>query len=176
MMSSYQIRLPEKSDLDGLISVHVQSWKDTYPNEAEGVSKDFVNEYMERFTNKSGREKRSQYITEAHENPNYFLRIAEDEEGTVIGFVDARKSDNDYELCGLYIDKLMYGKGLAHDLADIALDWLGRSNDVRLDVVSYNKRAQRFYEKLGFKTIVGSKRQYKNTPIYVVDMIRKAAT
>lgn len=172
-MSNYTISIPEQSDRDGLIAMHVQSWLDTYPNEAAGVSAEYIKERVKVFSSEEGREKRAEYIREAHENPDYYLRIAKDAQGAVVGFVDARRGEL-VELRGIYIDKSAYGSGLAMELTEPALEWLGDDQEITVSVASYNQRAIAFYEKLGFVQVNGTKRLHKDTPIEVMDMKREA--
>lgn len=172
-MTKYIITQPTEADADGLINMHVRSWLVTYPSEENGVSEDFVRDRVKRFTTSEGQEKRRDYIRESYSNPDYYLRVAKDETGTVVGFVDARRGATN-ELCGLYIDSSAYGSGLATELAEPALEWLGKGKDIMVTVVAYNGRAQAFYRKLGFALVAGSERPYKDTPIRVVDMVRKS--
>ena len=58
------------------------------------------------------------------------------------------------------------------ELAQPAMEWLG-DGEVIVNVISYNTRAQKFYEKLGFEVMPGSEKQYRDTPMLTVDMIRK---
>jgi ribosomal protein S18 acetylase RimI-like enzyme len=120
--------------------------------------------------------KRRNYVEEAHTNPDYFLRIAKDRDGKVLGFIDVRRREKENELCGLYVDKMVYGTGLAQAFTDEALHWLGDNKDIRLTVATYNNRAQAFYRKLGFEIVPGSERLRDNTGIPIVEMIRKGDT
>lgn len=171
-MSKYTITQPTEADTDGLIDMHVRSWLATYPSEENGVSEEFVQGRVKRFTTSDGQEKRRGYIRESHSNPDYYLRIAKDTEGTVVGFVDARRGAT-HELCGLYIDSSTYGSGLAAELAEPALEWIGKDKDITVTVTTYNGRAQAFYRKLGFTLVEGSERIYKDTPMHIVDMVRR---
>ena len=47
-------------------------------------------------------------------------------------------------------------------------------SDAVLEVVSYNQRAIRFYEKFGFEKVAGSERMYRDK-MPVMTMIRKGA-
>ncbi len=172
-MADYTIAIPELEDMEGIIEMHVQSWLDVYPNEEHGISREHVQESVKRFTNDDGHKKRQRYIEEAHTNPEYFFRIAKDTDGKVVGFIDVRRRDTENELGGLYLDKITHGTGLAQQLADQALEWLGDEKDIRLTVATYNNRAQAFYRKLGFEIIPGSEREKDHTGIPIVEMLRK---
>lgn len=171
-MSTWSIFQPSSEDIDDLIAMHAQSWIDAYPNEKEGVSEDFIRERIKEFSNQDGKSRRLALVKKSYENPNYYLRISKNSDGKVVGFVDARR-DEVTELCGLYIDKSVYSSGLADQLAGLALDWLGRWSDIKIVVVAYNKRAQGFYEKHAFKKTLGSEHFHRNTPLRVIETIRR---
>jgi|TARA_B100001245_G_scaffold55335_1_gene37494 ribosomal protein S18 acetylase RimI-like enzyme len=170
-MSEYIIKQPVPEDVDGLIAMHQQSWRDTYPNVEHGISQEYVDGYIKRFSSDEGREKRLGYIHESHSNPDYYLRVAKDGD-RIVGFVDARRGEIP-ELCGLYVDASAQGSGLAQQMAESALRWLGLDHDIKLVVVDYNQRAQSFYKKLGFNKVPGSEKFYKNEPLTVIEMVRK---
>lgn len=170
--SRYVIVEPAVEDAESLSAMHGQSWLDTYPNDEHGVSFDYIQAMVEKRGNKKGLEIRRKYIEESHTNPDYYFRVAKDIQGEVVGFVDGRKGKKN-ELCGLYIAKSEYGTGLALELCEGILGWLGRDKDVCLTVVSYNARAQKFYQKIGFEIIPGSEHFHGETVIPVIDMIRK---
>ena len=172
-MSNYVIAQPKVEDADELAQMHAMSWLEAYPNEKASVTVEYIRDYIERFTSEEGQTKRKAYIDESYINQDYFFRIARNNRGKIVGFVDARRSAEEFELNGLYIDKSEYGSGLAMELAEPALQWLGKEHDIKVTVVSYNLRAQNFYKKLGFKLLPGKVRFHNNTPLTVVDMERK---
>lgn len=169
---NYAIVQPVVEDTEGLVAMHGQSWLDAYPNDEHGVSNEFIKEAVDKRASEEGLMIRRGYIEESYKNPDYYLRIAKDKQGRVVGFVDGRK-DEKSELTGLYIAKSEYGTGLAQQLCDGILKWFGNGEDIHLTVVTYNGRAQRFYEKIGFKIVAGSEHFHQGTVIPVVEMIRK---
>ena len=174
MVHTYTVKQPTVDDRDGLIAMHRQSWLDAYPDEAAGISREWVEEYTANgMLSPEGVAFREKLIREASENPDYYIRIATDETGRIAGFVDARR-DEAPELCGLYIDKADYGSGLAVKLAEPAIDWLGRENEQFLWVAAHNARARKFYEKCGFRFVPDSEKPYKETPMRIVKMVREA--
>jgi ribosomal protein S18 acetylase RimI-like enzyme len=52
------------------------------------------------------------------------------------------------------------------------MEWIGDGSDVVLEVVSYNQRAIRFYEKFGFEKVGESEHMYRDK-MPVMTMIRK---
>lgn len=63
--------------------------------------------------------------------------------------------DKAAELCPeidwLIIGPKYQGKGVAQELMNVALAWLGPDTEVKLGVIHYNQRAIAFYKKYGFK-------------------------
>lgn len=176
-MKEYSITVPEHADVEAIIDMHVASWIDSYPNDDEGISYDYIKEAVQMFTNENGHTRRHAYIDEAHDNPDYFFRIAKTPDGKVLGFVDARRDgEAGSKLQGLYVDTSYHGKGLSHALMHLALEWMNPKTDIRLTVVTYNKRAQSFYKKYGFEIVPGSDKFRKGTIIPIVAMIRKGGT
>lgn len=169
---TYTIVEPAIEDAEDLVAMHGESWLDTYPNDEHGVSRAFIQETVESRGSEKGIDMRREYIKESHSNPNYYFRIAKNNTGKVVGFIDGRKGEEN-ELSGLYIAKSEYGTGLAQQLCGGILEWFGSEADVYLTVVTYNGRAQKFYQKNGFEIIPGTEHFHKGTVIPVVDMIRK---
>lgn len=81
--------------------------------------------------------------------------VALDEEGKVIAGVGIGKLDGADGVCELqkmYCLKSARGTGVAYKLMDIALDYAKKYYDkVYLETLENMTRAQRFYEKYGFK-------------------------
>lgn len=169
---SYAIVQPAIEDAEELVSMHGQSWLDAYPSDEYGVSREFIQQAVDKRATKQGLEIRRGYINEGLSNPSYYLRIAKNSEGEIVGFIDGRKEEKN-ELSGLYIAKSEYGTGLAQQLCDGIMEWFGKEEDIYLTVVTYNGRAQKFYRKNGFIVIPDTERLYKDTILPVVDMIRK---
>lgn len=169
---AYTIIQPQVEDAEALVAMHGQSWLDAYPSNEHGVSRDFIQATVDSRASEKGIEIRRGYIKESHTNPDYYFRIAKDTKGSVVGFIDGRKGEEN-ELSGLYIAKSEYGTGLARELCEGILEWFGDDADIYLTVVTYNARAQRFYQKIGFKIIPGTEHFHNGTVIPVVDMVRK---
>jgi len=165
----FSIDQPTTDDVEGLHEMHIQSWFDTYPNEAQGISREYIAECVKKFNV----QRRVEIIEDSVKNPNHYMRVVHDENGTVIGFSDSEIEDGTYELKGLYVDKPMQGTGLAKELMEDALEWLGTDHEIFLIVVAYNIRAQKFYKKYGFEIVTGSDTFYDNEPLPVIKMVRK---
>ena len=169
----YTITQPEVSDALELTKLHNQSWIETYPNEELGISQEYIVDRVSNRLSTKGIERRETAIKLSSENLTYFLRIARDESGSIVGFIDGNLKDDGYWLDGLYTLKSTYGTGLGKLLWESYLLWTNNSN-VSLTVASYNTRAMAFYTKLGFTKKAGNERKFGDTPIPVIDMIRKS--
>jgi len=169
----YTIEQPKVSDTLELTKLHNQSWIETYPNEEFGISQEYIKDRVSNRLSTEGIERRKTVIKLSSENSTYFLRIARDKSGNIVGFIDGNLRDNGYWLDGLYTLKSTYGTGLGKLLWESYLPWTN-NNNISLTVASYNKRAIAFYMKLGFTKKAGSERIFSDTPIPVIDMIRKS--
>lgn len=87
-------------------------------------------------------------------------------EGKPVGMVHTTAIDGNQRLEALYVDKEFHGTGLAQELVDTAMAHLNLELPVTLEVIAYNKRAQRFYEKMGLKS-------YPEVNIYIRKLCRQ---
>ncbi|MGD1891547.1 MAG: GNAT family N-acetyltransferase [Cyclobacteriaceae bacterium] len=73
-------------------------------------------------------------------------------ENELAGFIIADKSPKDHpEIDWLIVSHKYQGKGVAKKLTQMAIEWIGEKEAIKLGVIHFNKRAIKFYEKLGFK-------------------------
>lgn len=165
------ITTPTADDLESLIAMHDQSWLDTYPNERAGVSREWVQQRISRYSHQEKIEKRRKMIDKAETDPNVLIRIAKDEEGSVVGLIMPYRNQETQQVGAIYIDKAYYGTGLAQRLMDEIIAWADPKRPLELEVASYNERAKAFYRKYGFEEVAGSERLYEIIP--VIEMIRK---
>ncbi len=171
----YTIEVPETDDAIELATMHNQSWLDTYPNDEAGVSLEYIKERVAGRLTEKGLTRRREYIERTITDSTYFLRIAKNEAGKIVGFIDGFLKDDKYELAGLYTDKDTHGTGLGLKLWETYQEWVDSSKVIWLTVVAYNDRAISFYKKIGFKELPETKRFYGETHIPVVDMERRSS-
>lgn len=169
----YTIEQPKIADALELAKVHNQSWLETYPNDEFGISRDYIENRVSSRLSEEGLKRRKSAIQLSYDTPTYFLRIARDKSGRIVGFIDGNLKDGEYWLDGLYTLGDTFGTGLGKLLWEAYLPWTD-NNDVLLTVASYNERAKVFYKKLGFTEKAGTERTFDDTPIPVIDMIRKS--
>jgi len=155
---TYEIRPPRVDDSEAIIRMHAQSWLDSYPNEEEGISKEHIAKIVyEKMLSPTGMTRRQGYVQAYVDNPDAgtFYRLAT-VGPKVIGFVVGTKDTQNQSLDALYVDKQVYGTGVAQALFDAFLAWADPALPISVDVVRYNERAIGFYKKQGFKKIPGS--------------------
>ncbi len=168
----YIIRLATPDDAGAIRRMQAQSWRDTYVNDAAGVSKAWVWQETDRWLTPKHLAASTQLLrTILADTEHNFYRVAL-RDGQVVGFIHASvRADGTKELSGFYTAQQTHGTGLAQQLMAYADQWFG-SDEVLLEVVAYNTRAIRFYQKAGFAIIDGSEHLFMDT-MPVVTIIRK---
>jgi ribosomal protein S18 acetylase RimI-like enzyme len=173
-MQDIIIRDTTVEDLLPLRTMHGQSWRDTYPNEAEGVSRQWVEERTASWITPEGIEKSKEYVKDIYGQPNHLHKVAVDN-GTIVGVVHVSKTKEKQHLEALYVAKKYYGTGLAKRLMDMALKWADPYRPIDLGVATYNDRAKAFYRKYGFEEKPGTEEKFAEV-IPVITMERKGET
>ncbi|HEU4715447.1 MAG TPA: GNAT family N-acetyltransferase [Candidatus Saccharimonadales bacterium] len=170
-MQDIIIRDTTADDLLALRTTHGQSWRDTYPNEAEGVSREWVEARTAGWITPEGIENSKEHVKDIYGHPNHLHKIAV-EGDKVVGVVHVAKTPEKQHLHALYIAKEYYGSGLAQRLMEIGLAWADPHRPIDLQVATYNERAKAFYRKYGFEEVPGTEEKFAET-IPVVTMERK---
>jgi ribosomal protein S18 acetylase RimI-like enzyme len=152
-------------DAEAIRQFHRKSWRDTYPNEAAGVSREWIEETTDEWLLPERMEKsRELYQSVLDDADNQYYRLVE-VDGEVLGFVHGvrRSSDNGKQyLNAIYIDKSLQGTGVAQKLIDGLFGFLDLNEDIWLEVANYNERAKGFYQKNGFAVVEGSEFLFKD--------------
>lgn len=174
--SNYSIERPEINDAVEIINMHNKSWLDTYPNKEYGISQGYIEDMISNRLTPKGVAQRRDNIQRSYDDPTYFLRIAKDSKGDIVGFIDGFFEDDKYELAGLYTARHTHGTGLAIDLWHSYQTWADPAKSIWLTVVTYNHRARGFYRKIGFAELPETERSYGESHIPIIDMERKIST
>lgn len=150
MEKKWTIRKVTKHDIQAIFAVTLVSWLDTYVNNQLEITREFIMESQIKYLTYDfySNECRFHYFNNTEDN---LYLVAEDEDGIIVGFLHCQRVDDRQLLDGIYLLPELKGTGLAQEFAEIFLDWEKKDIDTELGVVSYNDRAIRFYEKLGFK-------------------------
>ena len=168
----FTIREVTVADTEALRRIHADSWRATYPNDEHGVSQAWVEGHVTAWLTPDALERSRSIVEEAINDRDGFYRLAE-RDGEVMGFVRATtRDDGTKELKAIYVRPDMFGSGIGGQLMSQAMAWIGKESDAVLEVVSYNQRAIRFYEKFGFKKVAGSECMYRDK-MPVITMMRK---
>jgi len=171
MQREYNIRDARESDTETIMRMHAASWLDTYPNETQGVSREWVEERTGKWASQEKLASRRERIVQSLTDPNFMYKIAVSSDNTVIGFACPVRDKESQRVGGLYVDKAWQGKGVGGALMNEIIAWADPKRPLELEVASYNERAKAFYRKYGFEEVKGSERLYDVIP--VVEMIRK---
>jgi ribosomal protein S18 acetylase RimI-like enzyme len=159
------------SDIESYRRMQAASWLDTYPNEEAGVSYQWVKDRTDKwFTPEALEDSKVRVQKILDDSEHQFLYVAKVGDISV-GVVHTTAIDGNQRLEALYVDKEYRGTGVAQDLVDEALNHLDLSKPIALEVISYNERAQRFYQKNGFDIKTGSEHLYAGVMPSIV-MIR----
>lgn len=134
----------EPADAEGIVHTLRESWIAAYTNPAAGISKEKIEAI---YANLSERIQSWNDGLETKERIAWVAKL----EGKVVGFVSPRVDEKGRNRLGaLYLRPEAFGKDIGHKLLEDVIKHY-RGAPIYLDVVSYNKRAKRFYEKHGFQ-------------------------
>lgn len=142
-----KISIAVPDDLMGIQEVFNKTWLDTYPNEELGISlHDIEDRLKDSFTEKALSKRREQ-ITNPPKGHSLF--IAKEGEKTV-GVCNAVKSDEHNRIQAIYVLPKYQGRGIGMMLWNEALKFFDPNKDILVALATYNKKAIKFYKKLGF--------------------------
>ena len=89
-------------------AMRLQSWLDTYVNESEGVTREWIESRNQRQTTNEARKRRIERLN----NPHTMAWVALDENGGVIGMTSPYIDDEGTQHVGsLYVEQGWHGKG-----------------------------------------------------------------
>lgn len=151
----FEIQSATLDDVIGIGQAHLQSWLETYPNEEYEVDEDWIRgEFgflVQDGQNEEGRDNGIPFRTKVIENldSNVLYEVVKDENGVVQGFMHIDRTDDVVNLNAIYLTDTLKGTGVAHKLMEQVLTFAGNL-PIKLQVVAYNERAIKFYEKHGF--------------------------
>ncbi len=159
------------ANIDAANEMRIQSWMDTYENEALGVTNEWLEDHLKDQWSEEFKANRLKRL----ENPNWAGWVALDGNGNIVGSTSPYIDKEGVRHIGsLYVDKAWHGKGVGGALMQKNIDWHGADAEIILEVVAYNDRAKAFYRKWDFDEIPGTEEIYANK-IPVVTMIRNQA-
>lgn len=166
------IRKATDNDVENIRHMHAESWLETYPSKEFGVTLKWLKDVTARWLTPEGIKASHEHFSAIFGDDTQFYRVAEND-GSIVGFIHAAKKDDYNQLEVLYVVKDQQGTGLADNMIQQALAWMGDDRDIALGVATYNERAKAFYRKFDFKEIPNSTEYVKNK-IPTVRMVKRA--
>jgi GNAT superfamily N-acetyltransferase len=135
-------------DVFGIRRVQRLTWLDTYPNPALGITWDDIAARFAGDDTEEGR-RRLEVRKRRYADPHVHTWVAT-EDDDIVGFCTARREGDTNRIEAIYVLPSHQSCGIGRRLMERALTWLGDALPIRLNVASYNEKAIRFYESLGF--------------------------
>lgn len=126
------------------------TWFDTYPNEEFGVTVEDVESEFVKTATEEGRKKSFEEHKGAYSDPNFTCILARDGD-KLVGFLMGKKFSDANRLLAIYVLPDYQGRGIGARLFEKGLEWFDPAKDILVNVVSYNKKAQEFYKRMGFE-------------------------
>lgn len=135
-------------DLFQIFELQQETWLDTYPNNAEGLT---VEDIQSRFIGLSeeAKEKRRKRYQRRLDDPDIHFMLAKHNQ-KVVGYCEASKREGEHRIYGIYVSPEYQRQGIGRRLIGDAFSWLGDEEPIFLNVASYNKKAINFYKKYEF--------------------------
>lgn len=160
-------------DVEDATRMRLQSWLDTYVNEEEGVTREWIQARNSIQLSPERAALRRDKFIKGKMDGTYAAWVAKDDTGKIIGSTTPRISEDGIQHVGsLYVDKPWHGKGVANELMGKIINWFDSTKDIELGVVAYNHRAIAFYQKWGFEIVQGSETLFDDK-IPELKMVRK---
>ncbi|MFZ1302024.1 MAG: GNAT family N-acetyltransferase [Candidatus Microsaccharimonas sp.] len=171
---TFEISEMTVDDIDPATQMRYQSWKDTYQNDALGITLEWINKRFETQLSDEYRGKRIERFTLGKQNSTFNAWVAKDTNGEVIGSTTPYIDEEGIQHVGsLYVDKKWHGTGVGSQLMQKVINWLDPAKPIELGVITYNERARAFYRKWEFEDVPGSETLYDNI-MPEIKMIRPA--
>jgi len=146
LQKSWTIERMTPDDVEPANKMWQQSWRDTYPNEAAGVSPEWVEQNIAAATTPEKMEQKRERTA----NSRFY--VARDASGEVIGLTTPRVDEDGVQHVGsLYVDKQYHGSGVADQLMQKNIDAHNPAKPIELGVAVYNERAKAFYRRWRFE-------------------------
>ena len=146
-MNSFVIIPCKVQDVERLREIQKEVWLATYPNEANGITREAILVYFE------DKEKTSNWIH------NVKQALANDKnthgwlakiDNAIVGYSFAKKMEEKNNIMSLYVLPTYQKQGIGRKLMEKMLAWFTNTNPVVLEVASYNTNAITFYTSFGF--------------------------
>ncbi len=144
-----KIRKIEPEDILALHNVYFLSWLDTYPNKEFNITvEDIVYKYQKRLVPEKIAESKQKILQIKHNELKLLLEYQKE----VVALCNVVKNKNYNQLQAIYVLPKHQRLGIGSLIWLEAEKFLDPNKKTIVHVASYNNKAIRFYEKLGFKS------------------------
>lgn len=130
-------------DAHAIGQIQIAGWLDSYASPEKGITIEDI-----QFKVKEWNQIGDKRIEDEFKKPGSRTWVTKTG-GQVVGFIGGIKGEEN-RIEALYILPSYQGQGIGSKLLETALNWLGDSKKISIEVVSYNKGAIRLYKKFGF--------------------------
>lgn len=137
---SLEILLATQADMRPIVDLEEAVSMQTYPNPEYGITREDIAAIG------WGDDRVAKYDNRYLNNPNAGIWVAK-EEGGIVGFAAASKTDDGSWIQKIYVAADHQGSGVGSKLLAQAESWLGGDEDIKVGVASYEKDALAFYAK-----------------------------
>jgi len=134
-------------DAESWCKIRKVAWLDTYPNEEYDIAKEDI--LLKDFDSPEKVKKWQESFANPGDKSYYSAKV----DGIVVGFSTGNKGSELNEVGAIYIYPQYQGMGIGKLLMNKVLDEFNPQIKTKLNVVKYNERAIKFYEKFGFKIV-----------------------
>lgn len=146
------IELAVPEDAEAIMLIKRARWLDTYVSEESGVTEQDIYKKFSDADLAKGIENWRKGIANVADKSRKEVFVAK-LNGKVVGYTSPciELPSGRRRIDSLYVAKEAESMGAGSALIRKAIDWHGRSQDIYLEVVTYNTRAIAFYEHHGFE-------------------------
>lgn len=139
------------ADAEAVCDVRDQAWLATCTNEDLGITEAVVRTYLDGNNGELIPKKIQRWRDSIALDDSQGATFVARQGGAIKGFVGLNYKDGRRWLSALYVLPESQGWGIGSQLMQKALQWFGQTEDIYLQVVSYNQPAIDFYERFGFE-------------------------
>lgn len=148
-MDIYKIRKITPDDVLALHKVYFLTWLETYPNKEYSITKDdIIYKYEQRLTPEKIAESKEK-IVQTKKNE---LKLLLEHKEKIVALCNVIRGRGYNQLQAIYVLPEYQGLGIGGRIWAEAEKFLNPYKKTIIHVVSYNNKAIKFYEKLGFKS------------------------
>jgi ribosomal protein S18 acetylase RimI-like enzyme len=142
------IREARPEDVRDIQNVYHETWLDTYPSEEVGV---IVEDIEENFKNAYSKETLDNIANKIRTLPvtaKFLIAVVNDK---VVGLCRISIKEEFNQLNAIYVLPAYQGMGIGLKFWDESMIFFDKNKRIIVQVATYNSRAIKFYEKLGFR-------------------------